>query len=231
MSSLKNLSNVISKSIKLLILVLLIAYIIVDSIKDYGGILQTFEALAPIGLILAGILFLEFRGKELAAHAALLVGFFLSAGTSFINSILSLRFEPFGLTIPLNVESFIELFAFIYLVLMVFSLFTNKETKQTDRPKDLVITFIIVGIFFYLRGGLFLSISKLLLPLISLVFGFPLATILFLLAGVIDVPFDFIFTVLNTNLLSIPISYYLFSFFAFYLIFGAVKGILGELKK
>ncbi len=232
MKSIKNLSSVISRPIRVLILVLLIAYVIVSGFGNYNGILDAFRALAPLGLIVAGILFLELNGKELAAHAALLIGFFLSAGTNFINSLLSLRFEPFGLANPLSVDSFVELFAFIYLALMVFSFFfsAKEKTNKNDR-KDLVVTSIIAFIFFYLRSGLFVAISKLLLPVISLLFGLPLATIFFLAAGVIDVPFDFIDTILNTNLLSIPISYYLFSLFAFYLIFGAVKGILGELKK
>lgn len=232
MNSIKNLSNALSRPVRVLMIVLLIAYVIVNGFGSYNGILDAFRALAPLGLIVAGIIFLQLRGKELAAHASLLVGFFLAAGTNFINSLLSLRFEPFGFASPLSIDSFVELFAFIYLTLMVLSFFFNakEKTNKNDR-KDLVVTSIIAFIFFYLRSGLFVAITKLLLPVISLFFGLPLATIFFLAAGVIDVPFDFIDTLLNTNLLAIPISYYLFSLFAFYLIFGAVKGILGELKK
>jgi hypothetical protein len=110
-------------------------------------------------------------------------------------------------------------------------LFLNKESKAKNERRDLLLTAIIAGLFFYFRGGFDLVIDKLMLPVISLLFGAPLSTILFLAAGVIDVPFNFIDTVLNTPLLSIPLSYWLFSLFAFYLIFGAIKGILGELKK
>ncbi len=231
MNAIKNLSKTISRQIRVIILVILLAYVIVTNISNLGAFLPALERLVPLGLIIFGIIYLMLNKKEFAAHATLLFGFFLSAGTNFVNSILSLRFEPFGLANPLSVESFLELFGFIYLTLMVISLFLNKSDQTKSNRKDLVLTTIIAGLFFYLRGGLFLTISKLLLPVISLFFGLPLATILFLAAGVIDVPFDFINTLLNVNLLTIPLSYYLFSLFAFYLIYGAIKGILGEMNK
>ena len=231
MNAIKNLVNTVSKPVRLVVLFILVGYIVFGLFRDYGGFLIAVEAITPILLILGGIAFLELKDKELAAHAALLVGFFLSAGTSFINSILSLRFEPFGLANPLSIESFVDLFAFIYLALMVISLFFQNNTRNKNDRKDLVMTSIIAFTFFYLRGGLYVAIGKLLLPVISLLFGLPLATILFLAAGVIDVPFDFIYRLINSNLLTIPISYYLFSLFAFYLIYGAVKGIIAELKK
>lgn len=230
MNSIKNLSNTVSKPVRVFVLLLLVAYVIFINFGNYAGVLDAFEKLAPLGLIVAGILFLEFNNKEFAAHLALLVGFFLAAGTNFVNSLLSFRFSPFGFADAPTFDSFVEIFGFIYLLLMAISLyFANKSNVKNDR-KDLLITAIIAFIFFYLRSGLFVAISKLLLPVISLLFGLPLATIFFLAAGVIDVPFDFIDTILNTPLLSIPISYYLFTAFAFYLIFGAVKGILGELN-
>jgi hypothetical protein len=229
MNSIKNLANTVSRTIRVLILVLLIVYVVINNIGSYGNVLLAFEALAPLALIVTGILFLELKDKEFAAHTALLVGFFLSAGTNFINSLLSFRFSPFGFANPPTFDSFVEIFGFIYLLLMAISLYFTFKSTTKNKRKDLVITAIIAFIFFYLRSGLFIAISKLLLPVISLLFGLPLATILFLAAGVIDVPFDFLDTILNTNLLSIELSYYLFTAFAFYLIFGAVKGILAEL--
>lgn len=229
MNSIKKLSSTVSKTTRVLVLVLLITYVVFNNFGSYDNVFLAFEALAPLALIITGIMFLELKDKEFAAHSALLVGFFLSAGTNFINSLLSFRFSPFGFENPPTFDSFVEIFGFIYLLLMAISLFdTHKKTAKNDR-KDLMITAVIAFVFFYLRSGLFLAISKLLLPVISLMFGLPLATILFLVAGVIDVPFDFLDTILNTNLLSIPVSYYLFTAFAFYLIFGAVKGILAEL--
>jgi hypothetical protein len=231
MNFIKGLSSKINELARLIIFLIIVGYVVFSIFGNYGTILPTLEAVVPLAIILTGIVYLQFMKKEFAAHFALFVGFFLAVGTNFINSLLSLRFKPFGFAIPLNGESFIQIVAFLYLLLMIISLFLTLKPKAKVTRKDLLFTGIMVGVFFYLRGGIYLSIAKLLLPAISLLFGLPLATILFLLAGVADVPFDFLFRILNQNVLSIPISYYLFSFFAFYLIYGAVKGIIGELKK
>lgn len=231
MNWIKGLTSKISQFARLIIFVILVGYIVFTRFNDYGTILPTLEVIVPFAIIIIGVLYLQIKQKEFAAHFALFVGFFLSVGTSFINSLLSLRFKPFGFVIPLDGESFIQIIAFLYLVLMLISFYFTEKPKAQVTRKDLLLTSIIAGTFFYLRGGIYLTIAKLLLPVISLLFGLPLATILFLVAGVADVPFDFIDKVLNSNLLAIPVSYYLFSLFAFYLIYGAIKGILGELKK
>ncbi len=231
MNWIKGLTSKINELARLIIFVIIVGYIIFTRFVNYGTILPTLEAVVPFAIIVVGILFLQLKKKEFAAHFALFVGFFLQVGNSFINSLLSLRFKPFGFAIPLDGESFIQVVAFLYLIAMLISFYFTDKPKAKITRKDLLLTTIIAGTFFYLRGGIYLTIAKLLLPVISLLFGLPLATILFLVAGVADVPFDFLFRILNQNVLSIPISYYIFSLFAFYLIYGAVKGILAELKK
>lgn len=231
MNWIKGLSSKINEIARLIILLILIGYIVYTGLKDYGDILLTLRAIVPLVAVLTGIVYLQLKKKEFAAHLALLLFFFLPAGSAFVNSLFSLRFEPFGLATPLRVESFIELAGFLYLVVMIVSLYFSLKPQAKVTRKDILLTTIIAGTFFYFRGGIYLTIAKLMLPVVSLLFGLPLATILFLVAGVLDVPFDFLFRVLNQDILTIQVSYYLFSFFAFYLIYGAVKGIIGELKK
>ena len=231
MNFIKNLASIINQQVRTIVLVVILAYVIFTRLGNTSGFLNALEVYTPLAFIVIGIVYLTLNGKGFAAHLATLGAFFLSTGSSFVNSLLSFRFDPIGFASPLNVESIVDLIAFVYLLLMSISLFLNKEAKAKNDRKDLLLTTIIAGLFFYFRGGFNLVIVKLMLPVISLLFGAPLATILFLAAGVIDVPFDFIDTILNTAILSIPISYWLFSLFAFYLIYGAVKGILGELKK
>jgi hypothetical protein len=231
MNFIKGLTSKINEMARLIIFLIIIGYLIFAKFKNYGTILPTLEVIIPFAIILMGVVYLQLMKKEFAAHFALFMGFFLSVGNVFTNTLLSLRFKPFGFATQLSGELFIQLVAFIYLIFMLISLYFTLKPKAKVTRKDLLFTGVMVGVFFYLRGGIYLSIAKLLLPAISLLFGLPLATILFLLAGVADVPFDFLYRVLNQNLLSIPISYYVFSLFAFYLIYGAVKGITKELKK
>ncbi|AUD63281.1 hypothetical protein BK010_06635 [Tenericutes bacterium MO-XQ] len=231
MKFIKDFSNKIDVSIRMVILFIFLGFAVYDRIGNYGGFLPALEVYAPIALISIGIAYLLLKGKEFAAHASLFMFAYLSGAFAFINSILSLRFKPFGLGVPLSWEIIVAFLGFVYLLLMALSLYLKNSKPQKIERKDIALTAVIAFTFFFLRSGFFTAVNKLLLPVISLFFGLPLPTILFLAAGVIDVPFDFIDRLINTNLLSISIGYYLFSFFAFYLIFGAVKGIIGELKK
>ncbi|AUD65427.1 hypothetical protein BK011_06880 [Tenericutes bacterium MZ-XQ] len=231
MKFIKRFSSIFNQQVRTIILVAILAYVVFQRLGNTSGFLNALEVYTPLAFVVIGLLYLAIKGKGFAAHLATLAAFFLSTGSSFVNSLLSFRFDPFGFANPLDFGSIIDLVAFLYLLLMSISLFLNKDAKAKNERKDLLLTAIIAGLFFYFRGGFDLVIDKLMLPVISLLFGAPLSTILFLAAGVIDVPFNFVDTILNTPLLSIPISYWLFSLFAFYLIFGAIKGILGELKK
>lgn len=231
MNWIKNLASKISELVRLIILVVIVGYLVYTRLIDYGGFLPALQALAPFILVIGGILYLQLHKKEFAAHLALFIGFFLPVGTVFLNSVLSFRFEPLGFAASFPVELFLRLAVFVYLLLMTISLFFTEKPRIRIERKDILLTAIIAFTFFYLRSGIYVAIDKLLLPVISLAFGLPLATIFFLVAGVADVPFSFINRMTEGNLLNIQIGYYLFAFFAFYLIYGAVKGIIQEIRK
>ena len=102
MNWIKNLSQKLNEFVRLIIIVVLLAYIVYTKLVNYGGILPTLQATVPFVLIVGGILYLQLNKKEFAAHLALFVGFFLSVGTSFLNSLLSLRFKPIEFLTPLK---------------------------------------------------------------------------------------------------------------------------------
>jgi len=54
--------------------------------------------------------------------------------------------------------------------------------------------------------------------------------VVLLLAGVIDVPFRFLDIQFNGNILDQPLSYFLFTAIAIYLIIGAIKAVTKYLK-
>ena len=232
MNWIKGLVSKINEMGRLVILLVLTAYVIYLNVKGIGGdVWLVLRSLVPFLVIIAGITYLQFNKKEFAAHLALLLFAFLPAGSRFINSLFSITLKPFEFAITPTLEVFLGFIAFLYLVVMSIGLFITQKPEAKVTRKDILVTTIIAGIFFYLRGGIYLTIAKLMLPVVSLIFGLPLATIFFLVAGVLDVPFDFMYKMFNQDILTIPISYYLFSLFAFYLIYGAIKGIIGELKK
>jgi hypothetical protein len=52
-----------------------------------------------------------------------------------------------------------------------------------------------------------------------------------LLAGVAEIPFVLLDDIFIGNLLSLPVSYFIFTAFGLYLAYGATMGIIKSLKK
>lgn len=231
MNFVKSLSSKVNESVRLIVLALLLAFVVYSNIGGYGTIWNNLAVYVPLALLVGGVAYLLFNQKEFAAHLAVLFGFYLNGGSTLFNQFLSLRFKPFGFTWTPDLNAIIALIGFLYLSLMVISLYFNENNKPTTPRKDLVVVALTAGIFFYIRAGFSFALGKLLLPIISLFFGAPIATLLFLVAGVGEYPFTFIGTLLSgAPVLGNSLSFFLYSLFAFYLIYGGVKAILVESK-
>lgn len=224
-SFIKKFKNKVSTQVgQFIILILsLVALYVSYSNTDVLPLLSGF---VPLVMILVVVVGFTLQKKLLPAHLILLLTVYREAGNGFINALASFDFDSmsFGITITLNmVLSFI---VFLYLFIYVLSYLLDGKFDGKLGKSDVITSAVIAFLFFYFRSGFSVAVLKILPPLVALMFGSEFFAILLLLAGVIDVPFTFINHIVNGTLLEQPISFFIFSLFAFYLIFGAVKALL-----
>lgn len=229
MNSIKNLKNLISGFVRLLIIVLISGLIVGTHLGGQNIWLQL-AFLAPILLVAISAIGLELKKLSLASHLVLLITSFLSAGRQFVLAVTSFNFSTFSFDMTFSLELIINLIIFVYLALMILSFILSKEGKFNLASSDVLTAAMIAFVFFFFRDGFSGAVLKILPPLIALGFGSKLFAVVLLLAGVIDVPFRFLDILFNGNLLDQPLSYFLFTAIAIYLIIGAVKATLKYLK-
>ncbi|MDO9629425.1 MAG: hypothetical protein Q7I99_05940 [Acholeplasmataceae bacterium] len=226
MNFIKNFKNVLSQSVTTLILVLIAVYILFTSLGNTSNIWLFLAGLVPLLLVLFAVLGLQLGKKSMAAHLILLITLFLGAGRAFLLVLTSFDFSSFSFNETFSLELIINVIIFVYLVLIVLSGLLTNEFKGGLGSSPVVMAAIIAFIFFFFRDGFSEAVLKIFPPVVALMFGSPFFAIVLLLAGVADVPFRFLNVLFNGDLFASPISYFLFTAFAFYLIFGAVTSLL-----
>lgn len=227
MNWIRQFRNKVSTQVGQMIILILSLVALYVSYQDVD-VLPLLSGFVPLVMILVVVLGFTFQKKLLPAHVILLLTVYRETGNGFINALASFDFDSmsFGITITLNmVLSFI---VFVYLLLYVLSYLLDGKFDGKLGKSEVITSAVIAFIFFYFRSGFSEAVLKILPPVIALMFGSEFFAILLLLAGVIDVPFTFIDHLLAGTLSEQPISFFIFSLFAFYLIFGAVKALLGK---
>jgi len=189
-------------------------------------VLPLLSGFVPLVMVLIAVIGFALQKKLLPSHLILLLAVYREAGNGFINALASFNFDSmsFGVTITLNMV--LSFLVFIYLFIYVLSYLLDGKFDGKLGKSEVITSAVIAFLFFYFRSGFSVAVLKILPPVIALMFGSEFFAILLLLAGVIDVPFTFIDHIVSGTLLEQPISFFIFSLFAFYLIFGAVKALL-----
>ena len=226
MNFFKNFKTLFSETITLLIIGVIVLYVLVTNLGGPDNIWLYLAGLVPLVLVLFAVIGLQLSKKSMAAHLVLLIALFLGAGRALLLALTSFDFSSFSFSATFTLELVINSIIFVYLVLVVLSGLLTNEFKGGLGSSPVVMSAVIAFIFFFFRDGFSGAVLKILPPVVALMFGSPFFAIVLLLAGVADVPFRFLDVVFNGDLLASPISYFLFTAFAFYLIFGAVVGLL-----
>ena len=231
MNFIKNFKNLFSQAITTVIIVIIAAYVLLTNLGGSSNIWLLLAGLIPLLLVLSAVLGLQLSNKSMASHLILLITLFLGAGRALLLALTSFDFSSFSFSETFTLELIINSIIFVYLALVVLSGLLTSEFKGGLGSSPVVMSAVIAFMFFFFRDGFSGAVLKIFPPVVALMFGSPFFAIVLLLAGVADVPFRFLDVVFNGNLLESPISYFLFTAFAFYLIYGAVLGLLKYKKE
>ncbi|MFA5526454.1 MAG: hypothetical protein WC992_06470 [Acholeplasmataceae bacterium] len=217
-----------------LVTTLIVAAIAIYTFTQHLGGSDLYSRLAnilPALLVLIAVIGMQLAKQSLAAHLILLFTSYLASGRALIVAITSFDFQTLSFSATWSVPLIINAIIFIYLILYVLSFVFDKQAKFKLESGPVVTSAIIAFIFFFFRDGFSVAVLKIVPAIIALMFGSELFAIVLLLAGVIDVPFDLFGHIANGTLLNQTIGYFLFTAFAFYLIYGAIVGIVSRLQK
>ena len=226
MNFFKNFKNLFSETITTLIIGVIAVYVLVTNLGGPDNIWLFLAGLVPLVLVLFAVLGLQLSKKSMAAHLVLLLTLFLGAGRAFLLALTSFDFSSFSFSTTFTLELIINSIIFVYLVLVVISGLLSNDFKGGLGTSPVVMSALIAFIFFFFRDGFSGAVLKILPAVVALMFASPYFAIVLLLAGVADVPFRFLDVLFNGDLFASPISYFLFTAFAFYLIYGALVGLL-----
>ena len=226
MNFFKNFKNIFSESVTTLIIGIIAIYVLVTNLSGPDNIWLFLAGLVPLVLVLFAVLGLQLSKKSMAAHLVLLITLFLGAGRALLLALTSFDFSSFSFSATFSLELILNSVIFVYLVLVVLSGLLTNEFKGGIGSSPVVMSAVIAFIFFFFRDGFSGAVLKIIPPVIALMFASPFYAIVLLLAGVADVPFRFLDVLFNGDILASPISYFLFTAFAFYLIYGALTGLL-----
>ncbi len=226
MNFIKSFKNFFSQTVTTLILGIIIVYVLFINLGGPDNIWLYLASLVPLVLVLISVIGLQLTNKSMAAHLILLITVFLGAGRALFLALTSFDFSSLSFSATFSLELIINSIIFVYLVLIVLSGLLTKAFKGGLGSSPVLVTAVIAFTFFFFRDGFSGAVLKILPPIVALMFGSPFYAIVLLLAGVADVPFRFFDVLLNGDILSSPISYFLFTIFAFYLIYGAIVGLL-----
>lgn len=226
---LKSFNRMFTGPLGLVIVVGLSVYALISS---YGNarLFLMLAGLVPLVLVLIAAIGLALKNLHVAAFLVLLIAVFRDAGRQFIYAITSFDFSSMSFSTPIGLEMVLQFLIFIFLFLFLVSCFMDGKLRTKMGKSEVYTSMLIAFIFFFFRSGLEVAFMKILPPFVAIVFGSPLFAIVLLLAGVAEVPFLFIDKILENTLTAQPISYFIFTAFAFYLIYGAIKGIISHRK-
>lgn len=229
MNWIKNFKNLFAPIVTTIIVIAITIYTLTQNIGG-SNIFERLESVFPVILVIIAVIGMQLAKQSLAAHLILLFTAYLQSGTALINAITSFDFQSFSFGVTWTIPLIINAVIFVYLLLYVLSFVFDNKAKFKLESGPVVISAIIAFVFFFLRDGFSVAVLKIVPAIIALMFGSELFAIVLLLAGVIDVPFDLIAKIIDGVILEQTLGYFLFTAFAFYLIYGAIKGIIKHLQ-
>ncbi|MDY0295016.1 MAG: hypothetical protein RBQ71_04330 [Acholeplasmataceae bacterium] len=229
MNWIKNFKNVFSPMITTIIVGVIAVYTMT---QNFGGInfFDRLSNIVPALLVIIAVIGMQLKNQSLAAHLILLFTSYLFSGRALVYAVTSFDFQTLSFTANWSLELVINALIFVYLALYILSFALDKNTKVKWQSSPVVTSAVIAFVFFFFRDGFSGAILKIIPPVIALLFGSDLFAIILLLAGVADVPFNLLSRLVESTLFNQPVSYFLFAAFALYLIYGAVVGIIKNLK-
>lgn len=229
MNWIKNFKNLLSPMLTTVIVAAIAAYTLT---QNFGGInfFNRLANLVPVVLVMTAVIGFQLKNQSLPAHLILLFSSYLFSGRTLIYAITSFNFKTLTFGATWSIELFINAIIFVYLAIYVLSHVLDKTTKVKWQSSPVVLSAIIAFTFFFFRDGFSGAVLKLIPPFIALLFGSNLFAIVLLLAGVADVPFNVLSNIVENTLFIQNFSYFIFAAFALYLIYGAIMGIINELK-
>jgi hypothetical protein len=226
-SWIKNFRNLISTRVGQVIIVILSLLALYISYQNLD-VLPLLSGLVPLIMVLIVVVGFAFQGKLLPAHLIILLAVYRESGSGFINAVSSFDFDSMSFGIDMTLNMVISFVIFTYLLLYVLSYLMDGHFDGKLGKSEVITSAVIAFVFFYFRSGFSEAVVKIIPPVVALMFGSEFFAVLLLLAGVIDVPFTFLDHITQNTLFEQPISYFIFTIFAFYLIFGAVKALLSK---
>jgi len=230
MKFVRGFKNLFSDMIYTILLVAIAVFSLINALGNTGDLMPFLAMFVPLVLILISAVGLQLKGKTLAAHLVLLLTVFLGAGRTFIYAITSFDFDTMSFTANFSIEMIIAFVIFVYLFLVVASYLLVGNTGAHLGKSQVLISATIAFVFFFFRDGFSVAVLKILPPLVALMFGSDFFAIVLLLAGVADVPFLLLDYIFLATILEQPVSYFLFTAFGLYLIYGAVMALLKRPK-
>ncbi len=229
----KTFSNKIPRFLQILIIVVLAVYYLVahGNLRWSVDFLNYFRNLLPILLLFVAVLIMAFRNQLFAAHAVLLIVWYMSKGMDEIKRLFAFNYA--SLTFGEVFISVIYIIIFIYLLLMIFSyLFSNKQVGGKSQKGQTVALAILTFICFYLGSsyGLYPSGSyyHMAAIFVAIAFGSPIAALLLILSILIDIPFALILHIVENTLMDQTLGYFILSIFGIYLIYLSIKYLIKE---
>lgn len=229
MNWIKNFKNVFSPMLTTLIVAVIAVYTVMQNLSGIN-FFDRLSNIVPALLVIIAVIGMQLKNQSLAAHLILLFTSYLFSGRALVYAVTSFDFQSLSFSATWSLELIINAIIFVYLALYILSFALDKTTKIKWQSSPVVMSAIIAFIFFFFRDGFSGAVLKIVPAVIALMFGSDLFAIVLLLAGVADVPFNLLSRLVESTLFNQPISYFLFAAFAFYLIYGAVVGIIKNLK-
>lgn len=229
MNFLRRFKNILKHEATTIIVILLTIY---TFYMHLGGrnIFDLLASFLPTLLVGIAIIGLQLKKQSLAAHMILLFTSFLQSGKLLIDTLFSFSITDMAFSMPWSFELIIQALIFIYLMLYIISFAVDGKLKFRLDSGPVLTSAMIAFIFFFFRDGFNEAVIKIFPALIALMFGSELFTIILLLAGVIDVPFNVLSKLVENTLFDQSFSYYVFAIGAIYLMMGAFKGIIKHLR-
>jgi magnesium-transporting ATPase (P-type) len=226
---LKGFNRIFTGVLGLAIVIGLSVYALIEGYSDQR-LFVLLAGLVPLVLVLLAAVGLALKNLYIASFLVLFIGVFRDAGRPFIYAITSFDFSSMSFATELGLSMVLHFLIFLFLFLFTISCFLDGKFKTKMGKSEVYGSILIAFLFFYIRSGAEVAVFKVLPPLVAILFGSPLFAVVLLLAGVAEVPFVFLDKIFESEISTEPLSYFIFTAFAFYLIYGAVKGIISHKK-
>lgn len=188
-SFMKSLSSKLSYEIQMVILAVLSMIALFVYVDGITGFFNVLNALLPITLILIAIWLLFIKKNHMISYIILFLFVFGQGLRTFIQWMLSYHFlfEDFMMTFTLNM--LLVLFACLYLLFMMISIYLNEGFKVQIKPWNLPLLGLLFGLYVYFNQGLLMLLLTILYVILSESTGQRLATLALMLSQVVTIPF------------------------------------------